>query len=153
MSLCHFENSELAEHLQRHRGRVIFRGDKVKDDRGGFSVFTERLASASPAKVLATVSRLPRMAREANNPVSACAQVKMTAQASADGSPNNLNETSSTLECNLCCHPSAGLLWLRQLKEILLQEGWEKVPSWKRLYRHRHLPARLICLCRRQYDG
>ena len=43
-----------------------------------FSVFTERGASASPAKVLDAVSRLPRMAREANNPVSACPQVKMS---------------------------------------------------------------------------
>ena len=41
-------------------------------------MFTERVASASPAKVLATVSRLPRMAREADNPVSACAQVNMS---------------------------------------------------------------------------
>ena len=38
-----------------------------------------------------------------------------------------MEDTVVTLECNVCCHSLAGLLWLRQLKEILparmMEEG------------------------------
>ena len=35
------------------------------------------------------------------------------------------------LERNLCGHLLAGLFWERQFEKILLQHGWEKVPSWE----------------------
>ena len=39
--------SELAEQLQKYQGRVVLRGDNVKDDTGGFAVVTEQDASPS----------------------------------------------------------------------------------------------------------
>ena len=59
------EHSGLAEHLQKYKRRVVHRGDSVKDDAGCQAVFTEQGASASQmtaAKVVDTISRLPRMA-------------------------------------------------------------------------------------------
>ena len=41
------------------------------------------------------------------------------------------------LERNLCGHPFAGLLWVRQFEEVLLWLGWAKVPNWECLYVHR----------------
>ena len=41
------------------------------------------------------------------------------------------------LERNLYGHHLAGLLWERQFENILLQHGWENVPSWKYLFIHR----------------
>ena len=41
------------------------------------------------------------------------------------------------LERNLYGHHLAGLLWERQLREILLQHGWEKVSNWECLFVHR----------------
>ena len=37
----------------------------------------------------------------------------------------------------LYTHPVAGLLWEGRLEEVLLQERWEKVPSWECLHVHR----------------
>ena len=38
---------------------------------------------------------------------------------------------------NLYGHPSAGLLWERQVEKILLKHGWEKVSHWECLFVHR----------------
>ena len=34
MDLCHLKNSELKPQYQKYKGRVVFRGDIVKDDSG-----------------------------------------------------------------------------------------------------------------------
>ena len=34
MDLCHFKNSELEPQFQKYKGRVVLRGDIVKDDSG-----------------------------------------------------------------------------------------------------------------------
>ena len=41
MDVCHFNHSELAEHLQKYKGSVVVRADNVKDDAGRFAVFTK----------------------------------------------------------------------------------------------------------------
>ena len=38
MDLCHLKNSELEPQYQKYRGRVVLRGDIVKDDSGSYSV-------------------------------------------------------------------------------------------------------------------
>ena len=65
---------------QKYIGRVVFRGDAVKDDSGFHAVFTEQGSSAShmtAAKVLDVISRLPDCAGEASDAVWAYTQVKM----------------------------------------------------------------------------
>ena len=65
---------------QKYKGRVVLRGDIVKDDSGSCAVFTEQGSSASQmtaAKVMDIISRLPGCAGEAADAVSACTQVKM----------------------------------------------------------------------------
>ena len=47
MDLCHLKNSELKPHDQKCEGRVVLRGDIVKDDSGSCAVFTEQGSSAS----------------------------------------------------------------------------------------------------------
>ena len=62
------------------KGRVVFRGDIVKDDSGSFAVFTEQGSSASQktaAKVMDIISRLPRCAGQAADAVSAYTQLKI----------------------------------------------------------------------------
>ena len=47
MDICHLKNAELeAKHL-KYQGRVVLRGDIVKDDSGSYAVFTEQGSSAS----------------------------------------------------------------------------------------------------------
>ena len=42
MDLCHLENSELEPQYPKYKGRVVLRGDSVKDDCGSYAVFTEQ---------------------------------------------------------------------------------------------------------------
>ena len=47
MDLCHLKNSELEPQCQKYKGRVVLRGDIVRDDSGSHAVFTEQGSSAS----------------------------------------------------------------------------------------------------------
>ena len=47
MDLCHLKHAELNKEVQKYKGRVVFRGDQVKDETGFHAVFTEQGASAS----------------------------------------------------------------------------------------------------------
>ena len=80
MDICHLKNAELETKHQKYKGRVVLRGDIVKDDSGSFAVFTEQGSSASQvtaAKVMDIISRLPGCAGQAADAVSAYTQVKM----------------------------------------------------------------------------
>ena len=64
----------------KFQGRVVLRGDIVKDDSGSYAVFTEQGSSASQmtaAKVMDITSRLPGCTGQAADAVSAYTQVKM----------------------------------------------------------------------------
>ena len=80
MDICHLKNAELEAQHQKYKGRVVFRGDIVKDDSGSYAVFTEQGSSASQmtaGKVTDIISRLPECAGQAADAVSAYTQVRM----------------------------------------------------------------------------
>ena len=80
MDISHLKNAELEGKHQKYKGRVVLRGDTVKDDSGLYAVFTEQGSSASQmtaAKVMDIISRLPGCAGQAADAVSAYTQVKM----------------------------------------------------------------------------
>ena len=80
MDICHLKNAELEAKHQKYKGRVVLRGDIVKDDSGSYAVFTEQGSSASQttvAKVMDIISRLPGRDGQAADAVSAETQVKM----------------------------------------------------------------------------
>ena len=79
MGICHLKNAESEKKHQRCKGRVVLRGDTVKDDSGSYAVFTEQRSSASQmtaAKVMDIISRLPGCAGQAADAVSAYTQVE-----------------------------------------------------------------------------
>ena len=62
MDICHLKNAELEAKHQKYKGRVVLRGDIVKDNSGSYAVFTEQGSSASQttaAKIMDLISRLP----------------------------------------------------------------------------------------------
>ena len=66
MDLCHLKNSELEPQYQKYKGRVVLRGDIVKDGSGSYAVFTEQGSSASQvaaAKVMDIIFQTARMFR------------------------------------------------------------------------------------------
>ena len=78
--ICHLKNAELEAKHQKYKGRVVLRGDIVKDNSGSHAVFTEQGPSASQmtaAKVMDIISRLPGCVGQAADAVSAFSQVKM----------------------------------------------------------------------------
>ena len=80
MDLCHLKNLELEPQYYKYKGRVVLRGDIVKDDSGSYAVFTEQGSSASQmtaAKIMDIILRLPGCSGQAADPVSAHTQVKM----------------------------------------------------------------------------
>ena len=62
MDICHLKNAELDAKHKKYKGRVVLRGDIVKDNSGSYAVFTEQGSSASQmtaAKIMDIISILP----------------------------------------------------------------------------------------------
>ena len=79
MDICHLKNADLEAKHQKNEGRVVLRGDIVKDDSGSYAVFTEQGSSASQltaAKIMDIISRLPGCDGQAADAVSAYTQIK-----------------------------------------------------------------------------
>ena len=79
MDVRHLKNSEREPQFQKYTGRVVLRGDTVKDDPGSYAVFSEGSSASqmTAAKVMDIISRLPGCAGQAADAVSAYTQVKM----------------------------------------------------------------------------
>ena len=145
---------------KKYKGRVVLRGDIVKDDSGSYAVFTEQGSSASEmtaANVMDIISRLPGCDGQAADAVSAFSQVKMEdapkvlkiaksecsdiwirlARHKWPKSWSSMEDPVVPLERNLYGHLFAGLLWERQFEKILLKYSWEEVPNWECLFVHR----------------
>ena len=156
MDICHLKNAKLEAKHQNYKGRVVLRGDIVKDDSGSYAVFTEQGSSASQmtaAKIVDIISRLPGCDGQAADAVSGYTQVKMEdARKFLSECPDiwirlrrlkwpkswsSMEDPVVLLERNLYGHPLAGLLWERQFEKILLIYGWEKIPNWECLFVHR----------------
>ena len=160
MDICHLNNAELEAKHQKYKGRVVLRGDIAKDDLESYAVFTEQGSSASQmtaAKVMDIISRLPGCAGQVADAVSAYTQIKMKDAPKLLKIPksecpdiwirlprhkwpeswSSMEDPVVPLERNLYGHPLAGLLWERQFEKILLQHGWENVPTWECFFVHR----------------
>ena len=72
MDICHLKNAELEAKHQKYKGRVVLRGDIVKDNEQGSSA-----SLLAAAKVMDIISRLLGCAGQAGDAVSAYTQVKM----------------------------------------------------------------------------
>ena len=80
LDICHLKNAELEAKHQKYKGRIVLRGDIVKDDSGSYAVFPEQGSSAyqmTAAKIMDIISRLPGCDGQAADAVSAYTQVKM----------------------------------------------------------------------------
>ena len=120
MDKCHLKNAELEAKHQKYKGRVVLRGDIVKDDSGSYAVFTEQGSSASQmtaAKVMEIISRLPGCAGQAADAVSAYTQVKwkmsQIIKNSQIGMSRHLDSSTTT-----------------QMAKIMVQYGRPSCSSW-----------------------
>ena len=157
MDICHLKNAELEAKHQKYKGRIVLRGDIVKDDSGSYAVFTEQKSSASQmtaAKIMDIISRLPGCDGQAADAVSAYTQVKMEDAHKLSKIPksecpdiwirlprhkwpkswSSMEDPVVPLERNLYGHPLARLFWERQFEKIFkarLGEGFQLGMSFR----------------------
>ena len=152
------------------KGRVVLRGDIVKDDSGSYAVFIEQGSSASQmtaAKIMDIKSRLPGCDGQAADAVSAYTQVKMEDAHKLLKIPrsecpdiwirlprhkwpkswSSMEDPVLPLERNLYGHHLAGLLCERQFEKILLKHGWEKNSKLGMSFCTSWKRVILICVC------
>ena len=106
MDIYHLKNAELEAKHQKYKGRVVLRGDTVKDDSGAYAAFLEQGSSASQITAAKAMDKqcMAEVMVQYRRPV-------------------------VPLERNLYGHPLAGLLWERQLKKI--RKSTNNDPMWK----------------------
>ena len=176
MDICHLKNVELEAKHQKYKGRVVLRGDIVKDNSGSYAVFTEQGSSASQmtaTKIMDIISRLPGCDGQAADVVSAYTHgtmedapklLKIQKSECPDiwirlplhkwpRSWSSMEDPVVPLARNLYGHPLAGLVWERQFENILLKYGWEKVSDLGMLIRTPRKRIILVCVCGRYQTG
>ena len=139
MEICHLENVELEPTLSMYRGRVVLRGDIVKDDSGACAVFTEQSASCCKKltllqdyqvvmdKQLMQYQRTPRtnlrMLPDCSKFIETeCPDVGIRLPRHKwPKSWESIEDPVVLLERHLYGHPLAGLLWEKQFEEAFFQ--------------------------------
>ena len=116
MDICHLKNAELEAKHQKFKGRIVLRGDTVKDDSGSYAVFTEQGSLASQmtaAKVMDIISVLPGCGRQTADAVSAYTQVKWKNASSEVRMSRYLDTSTKT-----------------QMAKIMVQHGRPSCSPW-----------------------
>ena len=160
MDLCHEKGAEFnrPDHEKIYKGRVVFRGDQVRDETGFYACFTEQSATAShmaAIKFMDYIGRLDGNISEDSDAVKAYTQVKLDSLVELLGediqadtwitlprerrprSWDNVDYPVCPLRRNLYGHPLAGLIWEKHCQKSILTAGFEKIPGWECLFVHR----------------
>ena len=147
MSLCHEKHSEIKKDKPIYKGRVVFRGDNVRDESGYLAAFSEQGTSAShmaAAKMLDAISRLPDCDGENADATSAYTQSTLGGPATWIRLPRDRQPTSwrkfrdplCRLRLSLYGHPLAGLYWQQHCRKNILKCGFKPVKGWECLFQH-----------------
>ena len=148
MRLCHIKHSELAAALQSYKGRIVFRGDNIKDETGYLAVFSEQGTSAShlgAAKFLDAIARMPGNDGAYSDARGAYHQTELQGVDTYVSLPRDkwkpewhgkYTRPVVRLRLNLYGHPLAGLFWERFCTKAILDCGFERVKSWECLFKH-----------------
>jgi hypothetical protein len=170
MALCHIKNSEqynenTPPEEKVYKGRVVFRGDKVKDANGMRAVFTELKTTASllaASKMMDVIARFPGCKGEDSDAVKAYRQVRLDKEyieelmgvggksihpetwisIPKDRQPTwwrtkGFKNPVVKLKLNLYGHPIAGLLWEKHCHRAIKKAGFEKIQGWEGVFFHR----------------
>ena len=83
MDLCHEKHAEFNKPADEkvYKGRVVFRGDQVKDETGYYAVFSEQSASAShmaAVNFMDYIGTIPGNALQGSDAVKAYTQVQLS---------------------------------------------------------------------------
>ena len=158
-AIYHEKHSELPKADRKYKGRVVFRGDTVKDIDGYYAVFSEQGTSSShmaATKFIDAIARMPGMDGEDSDAMSAHTQVELKNVSKFLGKGCQFIDAWVTLPrylvpdefqhlefpvCPLCRnlygHKLAGLLWQKFAEDIIINKlKFECVQEWECLYYH-----------------
>ena len=125
MILCHIKNAQPECDLWEYKGRLVFRGDQVKDEDGKYAVFSEQGTCAShlmAARFVDAIAHMPGMSGEDADATGAYTQTQLGPECPTtwitlpkDRWPKEwfgkYTEPVVELRTNLYGHPLAGLFW------------------------------------------
>ena len=150
MQLCHEKHSELRKAVREFKGRIVFRGDIVRDESGCFAVFSEQGTSAShlsAAKFLDAIARMPGNDGQDSDAVGAYTQCELKGVETWVRLPRTqwpkhwhgkYHNPVVRLRVSLYGHPLAGLFWEQHCRDAILKCGFQPVRGWECLYKHSH---------------
>jgi len=150
MELCHLKFFQLAKQFQKYKGRVVFRGDLIKDEEGAFALFPEHGASASSieaARLVDIIARRPGCNGFNVDAIKAFNHVKLGADCPETWCALPRHRWPKIwegkyavpvvlLERNLYGHPRAGHYWEQHVSKSVRKIGFRPVPGWECLYVH-----------------
>ena len=153
---CAIKHVELSAEKQKYKGRVVFEGNRVRDEEGLNAVFSEQGSSASlmPAgRFLDAVRILPDCHGEQSDAVSAYTQALLYGDGRTtaidtwvslppDRQPESwkkYHDPVCRLRLALYSHVLSGLFWERKCQQALLRQQWEPIPGWQCCYVHKRL--------------
>lgn len=141
-----------------YKGRVVFRGDQVRDATGFYAVFIDQSASAShmaAVKFMEFIGCLFGTTEEAPDAIKAYIQVLLKDVKRYFGedvhaetwisllrerrpkSWDTIQDPLCPLLRNFYGHPLAGLIWEKHCQNAILEAGFQKIPGWNCLFVHR----------------
>ena len=143
MTIASIKFYELAKHLQKVKGRIVYRGDCAKDEEGAAAVYRELGANPTSVQGLnacMAYGALPGNATSAADAIKAYVQalLKSKFQTWIELPPelrpkwwrDKFVRPVVLLLRALYGHPEAGGLWEKHLKQVLRQLGGEEVPEY-----------------------
>lgn len=148
------KHSELPEDQQIYKGRVVFRGNNVKDESGYTAVFSEQGSSSShssASNILDTVGHMPHNDVEVGDVKSAYTHAPMLEDETWVSLPleaipyefkekiKKVHRPVVRLLLALEGHPRAGKYWEEYCRHVLITRGWEPIVGWECLYLHSEL--------------
>ena len=143
MELCHLKNSQLPAEYHKYKGRVVFRGDIIKDEEGAYALFSEQGASASSieaARLVDVIARMPGCGGYNVDAIKAFNQVTLGEDCPETWCALPRHRWPETwegkytvpvvlLERNLYGHPRAGHYWEQHVARVCKGNGFRPVPG------------------------
>ena len=118
MDICHLKNAELETKHQKYKGRIVLRGDIVKDDPGSPGC-AGQAADVVSAFSQGKIEDAPKLLK---NPKSVCPDIWIRLPRHTwPKSWSSMEDPVVPLERNLYGHPLAGLLCEWQFEKILVE--------------------------------
>ena len=150
LQLIGLKHSELDKKFQKWKGRVVIKGDQMKDQAYQAAIFQELSSSASlmsASKMLDIIGHMPGMSLAQADAIQAYPQANLGGPPTWVVIPperrpatwKNLHKPVVRLVRALYGHPLAGVYWEKHCRAALVKVGFRPMLDWESCYLHDEL--------------